>query len=57
MNLRRNFELWIFNIVETTIDFGSFEVELIVFCIMLCLGMAHIDSDVLSSLWGPGFGM
>jgi hypothetical protein len=24
MNLRKDFELWIFNIVESTIDYGNF---------------------------------
>jgi hypothetical protein len=28
MNLRRNFELWTFNTVETVIDYGTFEVGL-----------------------------
>ena len=40
MNLRRNFELWTSNIVATVIDYGTFEVGLNVFCIMLWLGMA-----------------
>jgi hypothetical protein len=44
VNLRRDFELWTFNTVETAIDHGDFEVELNVFFIMLCLGMALIDS-------------
>ena len=43
MNLRRDLELWTFNIVETAIDYGSFEVGLTILCIMLCLGMALID--------------
>jgi hypothetical protein len=44
MNLRRNFELWTSNIVATVTDYGTFEVVLNVFCIMLWLGMAPIDS-------------
>jgi hypothetical protein len=28
MSLRRDFELWIFNIVETSIDCGTSEIEL-----------------------------
>ena len=46
MNLRRNFELWTYNTVETVIDYGTFEVGLNVFFIMLWLGMATIDSCV-----------
>jgi hypothetical protein len=34
MNLRRDFELWIFNIVETAIDYGDFRVGLNIF--LLC---------------------
>ena len=33
---------------------GTFEVRLNVFFIMLCLGMAPIDSHVLTSIWGQG---
>ena len=46
MNLRTDFELWTFNIVEAAIDYGTFEVELNVFCVMLCLGLALIGSHV-----------
>ena len=46
MNLRKDFELWTFNIVETVIDYGTFEVGLSVFFIMLWLGMTVIDSCV-----------
>jgi len=46
MNLRRDFEVWPFNIVETVIGYGTFKVGLNVFCIMLRLGMAPIDSLV-----------
>ena len=35
MNLRRDLELWTFNIVETAIDYENFA-----FCIMLCLSIA-----------------
>jgi hypothetical protein len=45
MDLRRDFELWTFNIVETAIDYGDFGIGLNEF-IMLCLGMLPIDSDV-----------
>jgi hypothetical protein len=44
--IRRDFELWTFNIVETVIDFGTLEVGLNVFCTMLWLSMAPIDSCV-----------
>jgi hypothetical protein len=43
MNLRRDFELWTFNIVEIAIDYGGLEVGLNVIFIILCLGMAPID--------------
>jgi hypothetical protein len=43
INLRRDLELWTFN---TAIDYGDLEVGLNVFCIMLCLGMAPIDSYI-----------
>jgi hypothetical protein len=46
MNLRRDLELWTFNIVETAIDYRDLEVGLNVFCIILCLGMPPIDSYV-----------
>ena len=46
MNLKRDFELWTFNIVETVVDYGTFEVGINVFCIMLWLCMAPIDSYV-----------
>jgi hypothetical protein len=52
MTLRRDFELQTFNIVETIIDYGTPEIELNVFCIMLWLGMAPIDSCAWTSLWG-----
>jgi hypothetical protein len=43
MNLRRDFELWTINIVETVIDYRTFEVGLNVSYIMLWLVMALID--------------
>jgi hypothetical protein len=46
MNLRRDLELWTFNIVETAIDYGDLEVELNVFYIILCMDMAPIDSYI-----------
>ena len=46
MNLRKDYKFWTFNIVETVIDYGTFEVGLNVFFIMLWLGMASIDSCV-----------
>jgi hypothetical protein len=46
MSLRKDFELLTFNILETVIDYGTFDVGLNVFCIMLWLGMATIDSCV-----------
>jgi hypothetical protein len=54
MNLRRDFKLWIFNIVETAIDMGIFEVGLNVFFIMLWVGMTPI---YLNKPMGPGSGM
>jgi hypothetical protein len=57
MYLRREFELWTFNILGTAMMMGTFEVGLNVFFIMLCLGMAQIDAYVWTSLWGPGSGM
>ena len=44
--LRRDFELWTFNIVETAIDYGTLEVRLNIFCITVWLAMAPIDSCV-----------
>jgi hypothetical protein len=44
MDLRRDFELWTFNIVETAM--GILEVGLNVLFIMLWLDMAPIDSYV-----------
>ena len=41
MDLRWSFGLCTFNIVTETM--GTLEVELNVFCIMLCLGMATIE--------------
>jgi hypothetical protein len=35
INLGRDFELWIFNIIQTVIVYGIFEAVLNVFCIML----------------------
>jgi hypothetical protein len=46
MNLRRDFKLWTFNGVESVIDYETFEVGQNVFYIILCLGMAPIDSCV-----------
>jgi hypothetical protein len=46
MNLRKDFELWIFNIVETIVDIGTFEVGLDVFFIMVWLDVAPIDSCI-----------
>jgi hypothetical protein len=47
MNLIIEFELWTFDIVETGIDYGTFEVRLNVFYLMIYLGIAPIH------LWGP----
>jgi len=44
MNLRRDFECWTFNIVETAIDYGDLEVGLNALFIILWLGMAPTDS-------------
>jgi hypothetical protein len=46
MDLRKDFELWTCNIVETFTGYGTFEFGLKIFCIMVCLGMALIDSCV-----------
>ena len=46
MNLRRDLELWTFNTVETTINYGDSRSWINVFGIMLCLYMAPIDSCV-----------
>jgi hypothetical protein len=35
MNLRRDLELWTFNIVDGVIDYGTFDVRLNLFCIMI----------------------
>jgi hypothetical protein len=56
MNLRRDFELWIFNIVETVEDDGTFDVGPNLFCIMVWLGMAWTDS-CLNKPKGPGNGL
>ena len=54
MNLRRDLELWTFNIVETAMTMRTLKVGLNTFCIMLCLSMPPpIDSCVWTSLWGP----
>jgi hypothetical protein len=37
MNLRRDLELWTFNIVETAMTMRTLKVGLNAFCIMLCL--------------------
>ena len=57
IKLKRDFELWTFNIVETVKDCGTLEVGLNVVCIILWLGMAPIDLCVWTSLWEPGSGM
>ena len=44
MNLRRDLELWTFNIVETAIDYEDFGSWTKCICIMLCLSMVPIDS-------------
>jgi hypothetical protein len=44
MNLRRDLELWTFNIVETATDYEDFESWTKYICIRLCLSMAPIDS-------------
>jgi hypothetical protein len=51
MNLRGNFELWTFNIVETVLEETvldkspqTFEIGINVLCTMLWLGMAPTDS-------------
>jgi hypothetical protein len=46
MNLRRDFELWTFNTVETAIDYGDFRSWTNIFFIMLWVSMAFIDSCV-----------
>jgi hypothetical protein len=47
MNLRRDFELWTFNIVETAIAYGdSGSWTICSFLMMLWPGMASIDSCV-----------
>jgi hypothetical protein len=57
MDLKRDFELWTFNIVETAVDYGVFEVGLNVLFIMLQPDMVPIDSHVSTSLMLPGSGM
>lgn len=52
MNLRRDFEFWTFNTVETVRDFGTFEVGLNMFSIILWLGMALTDSLCLKKPMG-----
>ena len=54
MSLRKDFELLTFNILETVIDYGTFEVGLNVFCIMLCLGMAPEDSCLSKPMGSQG---
>jgi len=43
LNLRRDFKLWTFNIVQTAIYFGEFEFERNTFCIILYLRVTPID--------------
>jgi hypothetical protein len=57
MNLRREFELWTFNIVGTAIDCGNLEVGLNVCFYLLWRDMAPTDSCVRTSLWGLGNGV
>jgi hypothetical protein len=44
MNLKTEFELWTFNVVETAIDYGDFECRLSILCIILWLCMASTNS-------------
>jgi hypothetical protein len=45
-NLSSGLELWNSNIVETAINYGTFEVGLNTISIVLCLGMASIGSYI-----------
>lgn len=57
LNLRRDFDLWTFNTLETIIDYGNFWSYTKCVFIMLWLGMTPKDTCVWTSLWGPGSGM
>lgn len=46
MNIRGNFEVWIFHIVDSVLDYGDLEIGLNVLSIMLWQVMASIDSLV-----------
>ena len=46
MDLRRDFEIWNFNIVETAMDYGDFGSWTKCIFIMLWLGIAPINSCV-----------
>ena len=52
MNLRRDLELWTFNIVETAIDYEDFGSWTKCICIMLCLSMAPTDSCFFNKSMG-----
>jgi hypothetical protein len=51
MNLQRDFELWTCNIVETVVDYGTFEVGVYVFCTMPWLGMAPPQTHVFEQAY------